>query len=173
MVTSSLCRTTAGPPREAGFRASARVLDVGDDGDTVPSMGAHRRRGLVLCVLLPAVAAGTTACASSPDRHDVRQAATTFVRALLAADGPRACQLLTSDARRSASGATDTACGDAVLSIVEQDDKVHGVQVWGDAAQVRIAGDVIFLRRISGSWKVSAAGCKPQPPGPYECMVGS
>ena len=46
-------------------------------------------------------------------------------------------------------------------------------QYWTSyTAQVRIGGDVIFLRRTAGSWKVSAAGCKPQSAGPYECTVG-
>jgi hypothetical protein len=44
--------------------------------------------------------------------------------------------------------------------------------VWGDAAQVHIGGDVLFLRLTSGRWKVSGAGCTAQPEGPYDCQVG-
>jgi hypothetical protein len=59
----------------------------------------------------------------------------------------------------------------AITSIDEQGVTVSGVQVWGDAAQVRVGGDVVFLRRISGEWLVSAAGCQPQPKRPYDCKV--
>jgi hypothetical protein len=131
------------------------------------------RPRLLLLAAFPVIVLVATGCASSPDRRDVKSAATSFVRAIEAADGPVACKLLTSDARRSATGATDARCADAILSITEQGNTVHAVEVWGDAAQVRIADDVIFLRRISGAWMVSAAGCKPQPQGPYECTVGS
>jgi hypothetical protein len=103
----------------------------------------------------------------------VTPTARSFVRALESGDGGAACDLLTSNARQSASGATDTPCDRAITSIREDGSQVHGVQVWGDAAQVRISSDVLFLRRISGRWRVSAAGCKAQPPGPYECTVGS
>ncbi|MFN2560685.1 MAG: hypothetical protein ABR571_05245 [Jatrophihabitans sp.] len=136
-------------------------------------MPARMRPRLMLVLALPAVALAATGCMSSPSRAEVSAAAASFVRAIEAADGPVACRLLTSDARRSASGATDTQCSDAILSITEQGEAVHGVQVWGDAAQVKIAQDVIFLRRISGSWQVSAAGCKRQSQGPYQCTVGS
>jgi hypothetical protein len=136
-------------------------------------MPARMRPRLFLVAASTAVALAATGCASSSGRTQVSAAATSFVRAIEAADGPVACRMLTSDARRSASGATDTQCSDAILSITEQGEAVHGVQVWGDAAQVRIAQDVIFLRHISGSWQVSAAGCKPQRQGPYQCTVGS
>ena len=48
---------------------------------------------------------------------------------------------------------------------------MHGIQVWGDAAQVRIGADVIFLRRQQAGWQVRAAGCTPQPGTAYDCDV--
>jgi hypothetical protein len=72
----------------------------------------------------------------------------------------------------SVSGATNASCASAVTGVKEQDGDVHGVQVWGDAAQVRIGGDVVFLRLVDGHWRVSAAGCTPQASGPYDCKVG-
>jgi hypothetical protein len=117
--------------------------------------------------------AGLCACSGSPHRDVVASAASSFVSALEHKDGAAACRLLTSDTRQSAAGATDTPCAKAVLSVDEQGTAVSSTQVWGDAAQVRIGSDVVFLRQISGRWRVSAAGCTPQPAGPYDCDLGS
>ena len=45
------------------------------------------------------------------------------------------------------------------------------VEVYGDEAIARVAGDVLFLTNVGGTWMVSAAGCKPQPDEPYDCEV--
>jgi hypothetical protein len=59
------------------------------------------------------------------------------------------------------------------VSVDEKGTSVSSVQVWGDAAQVHVGQDVVFLRRVSGRWLVSAAGCVRQPAGPYDCDVGA
>ncbi|HZC54067.1 MAG TPA: hypothetical protein VE441_16435 [Mycobacterium sp.] len=112
-----------------------------------------------------------TGCAS-PSDGAVTAAARSFVDSLQRRDGAAACRLLTPDARQATTGATDASCAEAITSVHEQGDKVSGVQVWGDAAQVRIGGDALFLRRVDGRWLISAAGCKPQPAGPYDCAAG-
>jgi hypothetical protein len=119
-----------------------------------------------------ALAAALAGCSSTPHRDAVTDAAVAFVGDLEKGDGAAACGLLTSDARTAVSGATDTSCADAIASVKERGGPVSSVQVWGDAAQVHVGGDVVFLRRISGKWAVSGAGCKPQPAGPYDCQVG-
>lgn len=81
--------------------------------------------------------------------------------------------MLTSQAYASASGATDTPCPEAIVSIEIKGTEVTSVQVWGDAAQVRLGSDVLFLRHLSGRWLISAAGCEPKPEGPYDCSVSS
>jgi hypothetical protein len=136
---------------------------------------AEDKVGLVQFRILVAVLAVTAlaGCSSSPRRSVVSAAATSFVRAVESGDGAAACALLTPAARQSVSGATDTLCADAITSIDERGATVTGAQVWGDAAQVRVGADVVFLRRISGAWLVSAAGCDPRPKGPYDCKVGS
>jgi hypothetical protein len=68
--------------------------------------------------------------------------------------------------------ARPTRRADAVLGVRAHADRVSGVQVWGDAAEVRFGSDVLFLRLVSGHWRVSAAGCTRQPVGPYDCKVG-
>lgn len=132
--------------------------------------GAGRPGVLTACAAVVLAAAG---CTSSPHRELVSSVARTFVTDLERGDGSGACQLLTADAQHSASGATDLPCAKAITSITEHGSAVHGVQVWGDAAQVRLGDDVVFLRRVSGAWRVSAAGCTSRPEGPYDCTVGS
>ena len=49
---------------------------------------------------------------------------------------------------------------------------VTAVEVWGDSAQVRFAGDTLFLARFDDGWHVRAAGCQPQAADvPYSCQV--
>jgi hypothetical protein len=115
----------------------------------------------------------TTGCASSPDRRPVSAAAVDFVSAVADGNGAAACRVLTSDAQQSVSGATDVPCSKAVVSVDEKGTSVSSVQGWGDAAQVHVGQDVVFLRRVSGRWLVSAAGCVRQPAGPYDCDVGA
>jgi hypothetical protein len=120
-----------------------------------------------------AVAGTVAACSSGPQRGQVSGAAAEFVAALTSGDGSSACDMLTSDARQSVTGATEVPCARAVLTVDERGDAVTSVQVWGDAAQVHVGADVVFLRRISGRWLVSAAGCTPRPHRPYDCTVGN
>jgi hypothetical protein len=124
----------------------------------------------VLACLLPAtiVLAG---CSTSAGNHGASDVAARFVAAVLARDGAAACGLLSEQARESVSGATDVSCAEAVLNVDEHGSRVHRVEVWGDAAQVRIGTDVVFLVRLRMGWRVAAAGCRPQPAAPYKCDV--
>jgi hypothetical protein len=110
-------------------------------------------------------------CSTSAEKHDAGDVAARFVAAVSARDGAAACGLLSEPARESVSGATDASCAEAVLNVDEHRSPVHGVKVWGDAAQVRIGTDVVFLVHLHTGWRVVAAGCKPQPGAPYKCDV--
>lgn len=118
-----------------------------------------------------AIALPLTACSGSPHRDVVSRVAASFVSAVQRHDGTAACALLSPDARSSVVGATNVPCSKAILTVDEAGKDVTGVQVWGDAAQVRIGDDVVFLRRLQKHWLVSAAGCTQQPAGPYDCDV--
>jgi hypothetical protein len=124
------------------------------------ALGTCAATGLLVC-----------GCAS-PHNDAVGAAARSFVGSLQRGDGAAACRMLTPDARQTTTGATNVSCADAVTSVHERGQAVTGVQVWGDTAQVRIGGDVLFLRRIDGRWLISAAGCRRQPTGPYDCTAG-
>jgi len=134
-----------------------------------PGVVSARLAAIPVTVTLALAVAG---CAGTPHENAVTAAARSFVAKVSSGDGAAACALLTDDARSSAPGATDQSCAQAISNVKEQGGAVGGVQVWGDAAQVHIGEDVLFLRLTSGKWKVSAAGCKPQPEGPYDCQVG-
>lgn len=114
----------------------------------------------------------TAGCSSIPHTGAVETTARDFVNALRNGAPGTACKLLTDQARTSIAGALDVTCPHAVVHVVERGDSVRGVQIWGDAAQVHIGSDVLFLRMISGHWRVSAAGCTKQLKGPYDCKIG-
>lgn len=117
------------------------------------------------------VAGGLAGCAGSPQRADVQRVAVDFVTAIEHRDGADACALLTSEARSSVSGATDVACETAVLNLDESGAGVRHVQVWGDAAQVKVGSDTVFLQDLPRGWQVRAAGCRFQPGAAYTCDV--
>lgn len=122
-----------------------------------------------LSVLLATM--GLAACSPGSRKHGAAEVAGRFVAAISAHDGAKACQLLTEQARDSVTGATDANCAAAVLNVDEQGDAVRKVEVWGDAAQVHVGSDVVFLLHMRAGWRVSAAGCTAQPSGPYKCDV--
>jgi hypothetical protein len=128
-----------------------------------------RRVPLALAVI--AVAAGLTGCAGSPQRSDVQGVAVHFVTAIEDRNGAEACALLTPDAEESVSGATHVACDTAVLNVDESGAVVRHVQVWGDAAQVKVGSDTVFLQDLPDGWQVRAAGCRFQPGAAYHCDV--
>jgi hypothetical protein len=98
--------------------------------------------------LLLVATLGLTACGTRARENGASTVAERFVAAVSGRDGATACRLLT-----------------------ERGSTVGQVEVWGDAAQVRIGADVIFLLHLDSGWFVSAAGCTPRPSAPYQCDV--
>lgn len=130
-----------------------------------------RHGPLRLSILAVPLGLALTACSPAAQDDDAAKVAGRFVSAVADRDGTTACTLLTEQARESVIGATDAKCGDAVLNVQEQGTALHRVQVWGDAAQVRIGSDVVFLMHLRSGWFISAAGCTPQTAAPYKCDV--
>jgi hypothetical protein len=115
-----------------------------------------------------ALMAGAVAC-SSAAQPDVETAVAQFAGAIARHDGEAACALLTDDARRG----TETfgrSCAEQLATLPDPG-AVEQVEVWSDAAQVRLAGDTMFLLRFPDGWRVSAAGCTPEEEAPYQCEV--
>ncbi len=128
-------------------------------------------RSLPLALAVIASAGALAGCASSTERSRVQAVAVEFVNAVEDRNGSAACALLTSEAEKSASGATDVPCATAVLTLQEDGNQLHGTQVWGDAAQVKLGSDTVFLRRLPTGWLVRAAGCQPRSGVAYDCDV--
>ncbi len=122
-------------------------------------------------VALAAILGALAGCASTTQRQQVQAAALGFVTAVEASDGQSACSRLTRNAAESVSGATDVPCATAVLNIDEHGSQVRHVQIWGDAAQVQLGSDTVFLSRQPAGWQVRAAGCQSQPGAAYRCDV--
>jgi hypothetical protein len=111
-------------------------------------------------------------CGSGPGDRGPRAAAVQFTRALSAGDDAGACSLLATETKAQLEQAAGKPCAEA---IAEEDltgaDAVEDVATFGTMAQVRFAGDTVFVAQFSGGWKVFAAGCSPVPGKPYDCRL--
>jgi hypothetical protein len=116
------------------------------------------------------VLALTTACAA-PGTDGVTRAADDWLAAARAKDATTLCRLLTPAAAESAVTGDQT-CPQAVGDLrLPGAGPVGQVEVWSDRAQVKAGADTLFLTKIGGDWRVSAAGCTARPDRPYDCEV--
>ena len=125
-------------------------------------------RWIVVLAAIAAGTAGTAGCAAAGEQT-VAATAGRFAGAVARHDGATACTLLTDDARHDAE-TFGRSCA-AGLATLPDPGAVQQVEVWGDTAQVHLAGDTVFLLRFPDGWRVSAAGCAPQGDAPYRCEV--
>ncbi|HEY5880825.1 MAG TPA: hypothetical protein VIU11_18075 [Nakamurella sp.] len=119
-----------------------------------------------------ALVALLTGCtAVGPDADGAARVAEDFHRAVAAGHGDLACSML-SDSARSAVEKSAGSCSVGILNGgLPTALTALASEAYGQAAQVRMVGDVVFLGFVDGRWQVTAAGCRPQPPGPYDCTV--
>ncbi|RZQ64013.1 hypothetical protein EWH70_12135 [Amycolatopsis suaedae] len=112
----------------------------------------------------------TAGCAAATEDGAARAAAR-FEGALLASDVTTACALLTPSALADLEPAGP--CPDVFGGLGVPAGEVTELEVYGDAALVRTGTDTLFLRELSGGWKVAGAGCHPAGAGhPFDCAVG-
>lgn len=96
----------------------------------------------------------------------------TFEAALKRGDAGAACELLAPPTRKELEQSESEKCAKALPGQdIPATTSEADVDVFGDEAIARVAGDVLFLTNVGGTWMVSAAGCKPQPDQPYDCEV--
>ncbi|MCA2185458.1 hypothetical protein [Nonomuraea cavernae] len=119
-----------------------------------------------LAALALLLAAGCAVDTAAPAR-----AAARFHTAVAAHQDEAACAMLTRQAARKLPDPGETcatALGDLRLG---PGGRVTSVEVWGDDAVVRLAGDTVFLHRFTDGWRVRAAGCEPERDLPYDCAL--
>jgi hypothetical protein len=99
-------------------------------------------------------------------------AATRFAEALDDSDAATACGYLAPETRSDLESSAGKPCPAA---LTEEDlpsaGPVEDSDAFGTMAEVRFAGDTMFLARFQNGWKVMAAGCSPQPGQPYNCLL--
>jgi len=118
-----------------------------------------------------ALALLTAGCAGVGSRESAAGSVSlAFVDAISGDNFDKACDLLTPSTRESME--QQGSCSDSLAKASLPEGKsVHDIQVWGQGAQVATDDDTLFLTVIDGHWTVRAAGCRPDPPGPYQCAV--
>jgi hypothetical protein len=114
------------------------------------------------------LAAGLAGC-SSAQEPQVQRVATAF-------DDPSGnaearCDLLAPATLAAFEKDQTASCNDAVQQLSLDGGEVNSVEVWGGDAQVRMAGDTVFLTETTSGWRVTAAGCTSRGDAPYDCEV--
>lgn len=142
---------------------------------TRPAAGRRRQPGSVaprLAALSAALVALLCGCAGAPGAADAVATARALNEAAAAGDGDAACALLAPRTALGIEEQTGQTCADAVLALPlpPWHDDAH-TERYGRQAQVRTSTDVVFLVRSGDAWLVTAAGCEPRPPLPYDCAV--
>lgn len=131
---------------------------------------ALRGRGLAAVVLPVLLMVVGCAAASQPD---VQATAQRFQAAVRHHQTKTACSMLSDQARSSLESTSARPCPKALDALHLSTGNPATIEVWGTNAQARLPDGALFLAEFSSGWKVTGAGCKPQPNQPYSCSVRS
>ena len=86
-----------------------------------------------------------------------------------------ACHLLAPNTAETLASKAGTDCAQAMAELqLPVGNRVEGVEVAGESAQVVLEDQVVFLAHFPEGWRVTAAGCTrqdPDPAVPYQCQV--
>lgn len=129
-------------------------------------MPARRHRRVL--VVSAAGAAVLTGCSSSSE-PEVARVAGTFEDP--SADPEVRCDLLVPATRAAFEESQSAPCPEAIGDLALEGGSVASVEVWGGDAQVKLAGDTVFLTETSAGWRITSAACRPRPAAPYDCAV--
>lgn len=124
--------------------------------------------GLVMLVLL-------SGCDSrSGDRNQATETVTGFLAAVEQGDGERACALLSEATRQTLEDEEGKPCAEAVTTLDLKPSPAVETDVYLTSAEVHLQdGQNAFLDETAGQWRISAAGCRPEPgeEAPQSCEV--
>jgi hypothetical protein len=124
------------------------------------------------CLMVCAVAGvALVGCGTGGDRDAVRDAAQGLYRAAADRDGEAACARMSPSLRQALVEDEGERCAKAVLDLDLSGRTARVVEVYANAAIVRLAGgDTVFLDDTALGWRVDALGCRPEGAGrPYDC----
>ena len=122
-------------------------------------------------LIIIAIAVVLSGCAGA-DTTGARQSATAFAEAVSAADGQRACALLSDEVSAQLSESAKTSCAQALLTEdLPAPSPVRRAQRYGHQVLVTTGTDTLFLSEFPDGWKIIAAGCVPHTDKPYDCAV--
>ncbi|MFD9406508.1 hypothetical protein ACFWBN_05695 [Streptomyces sp. NPDC059989] len=112
-------------------------------------------------------------CATVGERAEAAEAAArAFERALRSSDGVGTCDALAPATREELEAEAPCAPALAALGLPAATGPAERVDVYGSQARVAFAQDSVFLASFPDGWRVTAAGCTPQPGGrPYHCEL--
>ena len=133
--------------------------------------GRRQPRRLAIAVA-PVGAIILLAACTGPGAPEAAHVAEMFSQ--LAATNPeQACGLLSEHARSSMEKEADAPCTTALTDAgLPKPSAVRSVEVYATDGIVVLEGDVIFLARFGEGWRVTAAGCRPEPEDqPYDCGI--
>jgi hypothetical protein len=128
-------------------------------------------RALAICIV--GVAGG---CGAGGEDESAGRVAEGFYSAVASKDGPRACAQLSESTLSELEQEEMAPCREAVTELKLSGSTVERSTVYVTSALVELrGGDHVFLDKTPQGWKVSAAGCKPQPgeEQPDDCEVES
>jgi hypothetical protein len=116
-----------------------------------------------------ALVAGCTGMGSAEDQN-AAGSATRFYRAL-AGDPSSACAWLAPGTLQELEQSDGPCPGSLRQLHLPRAGTVTRVEVYGKDAMVRLDDDVVFLARFDQGWRITAAGCTPEPGRPYTCTL--
>jgi hypothetical protein len=119
------------------------------------------------------VALLSAGCGRSDDERVTSAVTARFLRAIDAHDGALACAQLSQGAIESLEHDEGKSCAKAAPDLDVSPSRVTRAQVFGTGAKVDLAdGQSAFLELTRRGWRLSAAGCRPQPDDhPFICEV--
>lgn len=128
---------------------------------------------MVAATSLALVGGLVAGCAApAPVRDSARAAVARFFADLRRHDGAGACQELAPATRHEVEQSAKAPCEKAILDEDLKDARpAEHTFVYGQQAMIRMAHDTVFLANTATGWKVVAAGCIHQQPGPYDCEL--